>query len=43
MFEYSNYLNLKGELAKDKKEFLKRIDIGIKNPNVRRPDYLRGL
>ena len=39
----SNYLNLKGELAKDKKEFLKRIDIGIKNPNVRRPDYLRGL
>jgi hypothetical protein len=39
----SNYLSLKGELAKDKREFLKRIDIGIKNPNVRRPDYLRGL
>jgi radical SAM superfamily enzyme YgiQ (UPF0313 family) len=39
----SNYLNLKGRLAKDKKEFLKRIEIAIKNPNVRRPDYLRGL
>ncbi|MFX1445938.1 MAG: radical SAM protein [Promethearchaeota archaeon] len=39
----SNYLNLKGELAKDKKEFLKRIEIAIKDPNMRRPDYLRGL
>jgi len=39
----SNYLNLKGRLAKDKKTFLKRIEIGIKNPNIRRPDYLRGL
>ncbi len=39
----SNYLSLKGKLAKDKKEFLKIIEIGIKNPNVRRPDYLRSL
>ncbi len=39
----SNYLSLKGQLGRDKKEFLKIIDIGIKNPNVRRPDYLRGL
>ena len=39
----SNYLSLKGQLGRDKKEFLKKIEIGIKNPNVRRPDYLRGL
>ena len=39
----SNYLSLRGELARDKKEFLKRIEIGIKDPSVRRPDYLRGL
>ncbi|MHA1235542.1 MAG: B12-binding domain-containing radical SAM protein [Promethearchaeota archaeon] len=39
----SNYLNLKGELSRDKKQFLKRIETVIKNPNMRRPDYLRGL
>jgi radical SAM superfamily enzyme YgiQ (UPF0313 family) len=39
----SNYLNLKGKLARDKKKFLKTIVIGIKNPSIRRPDYLRGL
>jgi radical SAM superfamily enzyme YgiQ (UPF0313 family) len=39
----SNYLNLKGELSRDKKQFLKAIEMGIKNPHMRRPDYLRGL
>ncbi len=39
----SNYLNLKGELSGDKKQFLKIIENGIKNPNMRRPDYLRRL
>jgi len=39
----SNYLSLKGELAREKQKFLKIIEIGIKDPSVRRPDYLRGL
>ena len=39
----SNYLSLKGELSRDKKQFLKVIENGIKNPNMRRPDYLRRL
>jgi len=39
----SNYLSLKGELGKDKKEFLHRIEAGIKDPAVRRPEYMRGL
>ena len=39
----SNYLNLKGELSRDKKQFLKVIENGIKNPNMRRPYYLRRL
>ncbi len=39
----SNYLNLKGELSRDKKQFLKRIETAIKNPDMRRPDYLRSL
>ena len=39
----SNYLSLKGELGKDKKEFLSRIEAGIKDPAVRRPEYMRGL
>ena len=39
----SNYLGLKGELARDKKKFLKMINYSIKHPEVRRPDYLRGL
>ena len=39
----SNYLNLKGELSRDKKQFLKVIENGIINPNMRRPDYLRRL
>ncbi|MFX1274913.1 MAG: B12-binding domain-containing radical SAM protein [Promethearchaeota archaeon] len=39
----SNYLGLKGELARDKKRFLKIIEAGIQNPSLRRPDYLRGL
>jgi len=39
----SNYLSLKGELGKDKKAFLYRVEDGIKNPEVRRPEYMRGL
>ncbi|KKM18896.1 hypothetical protein LCGC14_1661110 [marine sediment metagenome] len=39
----SNYLSLKGQLARDKKKFLKIIETCIKNPNMRRPDYLRRL
>jgi len=39
----SNYLSLKGELARDKKEFLKIVETGIKNPAVRRPEYRRAL
>ena len=39
----SNYLSLKGELSRDKNQFLKIIETGIKNPNMRRPDFLRGL
>jgi radical SAM superfamily enzyme YgiQ (UPF0313 family) len=39
----SNYLSLKGELGKDKLDFLSRIEAGIKDPAVRRPEYLRGL
>ncbi|MFW9987463.1 MAG: radical SAM protein [Candidatus Odinarchaeota archaeon] len=39
----SNYLNLKGELSRDKNQFLKTIEMGIKNPEMRRPDYIRGL
>ena len=39
----SNYLSLKGELSRDKNQFLKKIETAIKNPNMRRPDYLRGL
>jgi len=39
----SNYLSLKGELSRDKNQFLKVIENGIKNPNMRRPDYLRRL
>jgi radical SAM superfamily enzyme YgiQ (UPF0313 family) len=39
----SNYLSLKGELNKDKKQFLKKIETAIKNPNMLRPDFLRRL
>lgn len=39
----SNYLSLKGELGKDKQDFLHRVEAGIKNPAVRRPEYMRGL
>ncbi len=39
----SNYLSLKGELAKDKQDFLHRVKAGIKDPSVRRPEYMRGL
>ncbi len=39
----SNYLSLKGELGKDKKDFLCRVEAGIKDPAVRRPEYMRGL
>ena len=39
----SNYLSLKGELAKEKKRFLKIVETGIHDPAVRRPEYLRGL
>ena len=39
----SNYLSLKGELARDKKDFLKIVETGIHNPEVRRPEYRRAL
>ncbi len=39
----SNYLSLKGELGRDKQDFLSRIEQGIKDPAVRRPEYMRGL
>ena len=39
----SNYVSLKGELAEDKQTFLKVVEGAIKYPNLRRPDYLRGL
>ena len=39
----SNYLSLKGVLGKDKKDFLSRVEAGIKDPAVRRPEYMRGL
>lgn len=39
----SNYLSLKGELSRDKKQFLNKIKIAIKNPDMLRPDYLRRL
>ena len=39
----SNYVNLKGELAKDKDQFLQVVEAAIKYPKFRRPDYLRGL
>jgi len=39
----SNYVSLKGELAEDKETFLKVVEGAIKYPNLRRPDYLRGL
>jgi len=39
----SNYLSLKGELARDKIEFLKIVETGINDPATRRPEYIRGL
>ncbi|MHA1106539.1 MAG: B12-binding domain-containing radical SAM protein [Promethearchaeota archaeon] len=39
----SNYLSLKGELGREKNQFLKIIETGIKDPNMRRPDFLRRL
>jgi radical SAM superfamily enzyme YgiQ (UPF0313 family) len=39
----SNYLSLKGELARDKQKFLKIVETGINDPAVRRPKYMRGL
>ena len=39
----SNYLSLKGELARDKKKFLKIVEAGINDPTIRRPEYRRGL
>ncbi len=39
----SNYLSLKGELARDKKRFLEIINTGINDPAIRRPDSMRGL
>jgi radical SAM superfamily enzyme YgiQ (UPF0313 family) len=39
----SNYLSLKGELAKDKQRFLKVVKKGINDPATRRPEYRRGL
>lgn len=39
----SNYLPIKGVLAKDKKEILKQIDYAIENPESLRPEYFRGL
>ena len=39
----SNYLSLKGELARDKNDFLKIVKTGIHHPEVRRPEYRRAL
>jgi len=39
----SNYLSLKGELSRDKKLFLKKIETAIKNPSMLRLDFLRRL
>ena len=39
----SNYVSLKGELAKDKEQFLQVVEAAVKYPKLRRPDYLRGL
>jgi radical SAM superfamily enzyme YgiQ (UPF0313 family) len=39
----SNYLSLKGELARDKQKFLKIVESGINDPSIRRPEYRRGL
>jgi len=39
----SNYLSLKGEQGKAKKDFLYSVEAGIKDPAVRRPEYMRGL
>ncbi len=39
----SNFVSLKGELAKDKELFLQVVEAAIKYPRLRRPDYLRGL
>ena len=39
----SNYLSLKGELARDKHDFLKIVETGIHHPEVRRPEYRRAL
>lgn len=39
----SNYLSLKGELARDKQDFLKIVATGIHDPSVRRPEYRRAL
>jgi len=39
----SNALNISGELAQDKEKLLFLIKYGINHPEVRRPDFLRGL
>ena len=39
----SNYLSLKGELARDKYDFLKIVETGIHHPEMRRPEYRRAL
>jgi radical SAM superfamily enzyme YgiQ (UPF0313 family) len=39
----SNYLSLKGELSRNKKEFLGIVETGINDPAIRRPEHMRGL
>jgi radical SAM superfamily enzyme YgiQ (UPF0313 family) len=39
----SNYLPLKGTLPQDKEKLLKTIDYGIANPEILKPEWLRGL
>ncbi|GAB4304055.1 MAG: radical SAM protein [Marinilabiliales bacterium] len=39
----SNYLVLKGGLSRDKEKFLKQIDFAIKNPEILRKEWMRGL
>ena len=39
----SNYLPIKGNLPEDKEKILKIIDYSMRNPEVLRPEFLRGL
>jgi len=39
----SNYLPIKGDLPDDREEILRRIDYAMRNPDLLRPEFLRGL